>query len=89
MSGKPSHQGVEEFCLALKRIVESETRIIQLQQEVKERQDTIASLGLEHKDASLALFRLMGEMDVDTRGNTGWEGRMKWFLVEFYRQLTR
>lgn len=30
----------------------------------------------------------MQKMDIHSSGNMGWSGRMQWFLVELYRQMS-
>ncbi len=89
MSGKPSPKGAERVISLIQSTLASEVERLQL--------TTEADLLLERKailDSSVArakreLSDLLTSMDVDSPGNSGWEGRFTWFIAEVIRQTTK
>jgi hypothetical protein len=87
MSGKPSPQGVREFIAALEKMKAASSRSVQLEAQIQGAQAELNAAITSYNDARQAIFKMMGEMDVASNHNAGWEGRMAWFLGELYGQL--
>lgn len=87
MSGQPSQDGVRQLLSAMEEL---EAVMRRLEAAVPERDRLIAEVnGLDSKRLALSarLKGLLSEMDADSPGNYGWEGRFAWLLTEFRRQV--
>jgi hypothetical protein len=87
MSGKPSESGVANFILELSRMSEAQSLIWTLSREIETRQTELKKQQELYRVANEQVFKMLEQMDVEASGNTGYEGRMSWFLGELYRQL--
>lgn len=87
MSGKPSPDGVQELVLALEELADVDQA---LSANVPERDRLVAEvtrLGEKRQGLATRMKGLLSEMDADSPGNFGWEGRFGWLLGEFRRQV--
>lgn len=84
MSGKPHPEGVT---LAISIASEMNT----LAPEIHRLREEVTKLaGLEDRYARLnaQLQKHLETMDLDTRGNFGWQARFGWFIGELVRQMS-
>ena len=83
MSGKPYPEGV-------KRAVQLIDEIEELRRTINHLEPLVAELHTAHEkfaQASKALQKLLADMDLESKGNYGFEARMGWFLFEMRRQM--
>jgi hypothetical protein len=85
MSRTPHPDGVTEFRETLARFNEISKEFAQLS-------DAVARLPIVtrvREETYRKLLKQMEEMDISSSGNTGWEGRIIWFLGELDRQASK
>lgn len=82
MSGKPNQEGVQTVMGLLDRIAALDAEIADL----KPKYDRLRSAEVERSNAQIALAKSLQSMDLESRGNHGWEARLSWFLSEMRKQ---
>lgn len=86
MSGKPYPEGVANFMDALKEMSDAAEESTRLQSVISATQARLTENREAYQKAKEAIFKLMRDMDVESNGNYGWEGRIIWFFIELYKQ---
>ena len=76
MSGRPHRAGVQQIVDWLREVEEAETRVIAIRAQLPE----IERLEARARELRRLVVESMGSMDVAANHNTGWEGRVIWFL---------
>lgn len=87
MSGKPSADKVWETRVQL-REYEAVTREVEAKRAtLRECTARLEAILPRQAEAKRRVLECLSEMDVDSRGNAGWDGRVMWFLAELFRQV--
>lgn len=86
MSGKPSSDGVYSLRLTLDRLAALDAEATTLRDELRERNNRLVVLQEEHAQLAERVPKMLQAMDIDSRGNYGWEGRVVWALRELAAQ---
>jgi len=87
MSGKPNPEGVAQVVALLDRCAACDEEIDELQERIARDTARVRTLTGNRDGAWAEHLALMRQMDVDSPGNTGFERRAAWFLVEMRRQI--
>ena len=87
MSGKPYPEGVAQVREAVATMAYSQQKAAELGKIIAEQQAEKERHESNYQTAKEGLFRLMREMDVESRGSAGWEGRFGWFIAELFTQI--
>lgn len=85
MSGKPNPEGVETVIRLLDEIAELDAEIAEL----KPKADRLRSAEVARSNVQTSLANALKGMDLESRGNHGFEARLAWFLSEMRRQAAR
>ena len=86
MSGKPSYESVKEFRYLLDGMFNSRSEVERLERETARCREELEKKQEVYGTCRAALLELMEKIDIKSSGNSGWEGRFTWFLLELHRQ---
>lgn len=82
MSSKPSKEGVEKLRAAIADFRFLSKRVTELRKAANE----LPKVEEEATAKQFEVMKMLEGMDLDARGNAGWEQRMMWFLNELDQQ---
>jgi hypothetical protein len=85
MSGKPSPQGVAELWELIAAASALSNEVATLNSTILVASTRLRDASEEYTDTHRKIRDKMQQMDIASDGNAGWEGRLAWFLAQFYR----
>jgi hypothetical protein len=88
MSGKPNEEGVAALAATLRALTETQNELAKQSNIAACASKRVEELSEQFHKLSRQMQDQLVAMDVDSKGNAGWSGRITWMMCELTRQLS-